>query len=206
MKVSDIAFTDAVKAQQARLGSRESYRKSIDRQDWSNEVTPDLAAFLAERDSFYLATVNSDGQPYIQHRGGQKGFLKPVGPQSVAFADFAGNRQYISMGNLSECDKVSLFFMDYANRRRIKMWGRARVIEDDPDLLAQLTDPGYRGKPERAFVIDIEAWDVNCPQHIPELYSEDVVRQVAAKLSARVAELEAENAELKAWVGRPKAE
>ena len=206
MKVSDIAFTSAVKAQQERLGSREMYQSATDRKDWSNEITEDLAAYLAERDSFYLATANSDGQPYIQHRGGPKGFVKPVGPRTLAWADFAGNRQYISMGNLTESDKVSLFFMDYANRRRIKMWGRARVVEDDPDLLEQLADPSYRGRVERAFVVELEAWDVNCPQHIPQLYSEDLIRQVTEKLTQRVAALEAENAELKAWMGEKTAD
>ncbi|MEM1277737.1 MAG: pyridoxamine 5'-phosphate oxidase family protein [Pseudomonadota bacterium] len=202
MKVSDIAFTEAVKAQQQRLGSRAVYEKAIDRKDWSNEITPDLAAFLAERESFYLATSNAAGQPYIQHRGGPKGFLKIIDAQTLAFADFAGNRQYISIGNLTESDKVALFFMDYANQTRIKLWGRARVVEDDPELLEKLTDLSYRGRPERAFLIEVEAWDANCPQHIPQLYSEEVVRQVSAKLAARVAALEAENAELKAWMGK----
>ncbi|MEM8791898.1 MAG: pyridoxamine 5'-phosphate oxidase family protein [Pseudomonadota bacterium] len=202
MKVSDIAFTDAVKAQQERLGSRATYQEAIEREDWPNEVTPDLAAFLAQRDSFYLATSNGAGQPYIQHRGGPLGFLKPVGPRTLAFADFAGNRQYISMGNLTENDRVALFLMDYANRQRIKIWGWARMVEEDPELLRQLSDPGYRGHPERAFVIEIDAWDINCPQHIPQLYGEEIIRQATRKLAARIAELEAENAELRQWMGK----
>lgn len=202
MKVSDIAFTPSVKAAQERLGSRETYQRQTDRQDWQQEIDAGLAGFLAERDSFYLATATGDGQPYIQHRGGPKGFLKPIGPRTLAFADFAGNRQYISMGNLSENDKVALFLMDYANSSRIKIWGRARVVEDDPDLMATLADPAYRGRPERAFVIEIDAWDVNCPQHIPQLFGEEIIRQVTAKLTARIQALEAENAELKAWMGK----
>ncbi|MEM9735241.1 MAG: pyridoxamine 5'-phosphate oxidase family protein [Pseudomonadota bacterium] len=202
MAISDIAFTPSVKAEQERRGSREIYEKQIAKKDWRNTVDEDLAAFLAERDSFYLATVNAEGQPYIQHRGGPRGFLKPVGERRLAFADFAGNRQYISLGNLVDNPKVALFLMDYANSHRIKIWGSARIVEDDPALMAQLSDPSYRGRVERAFVIDLEAWDVNCPQHIPELFSAEVVRAASAKLGQRIAALEAENAELRAWMGR----
>ncbi len=202
MKVSDIAFTPAVKAEQSRLGSREIYEKHISKKDWRREVDDFLRGFLAERNSLYLATVNGDGQPYIQHRGGPKGFLKVLGPRTLGFADFAGNRQYISMGNLTENDKVSLFFMDYANRARVKLWGRAKIVEDDAELLEQLADPAYRGRPERAFVIEIDAWDTNCPQHIPQLYDEEVIRLATSKLTARIAELEAENAELRKWMGK----
>ncbi|MEM0942433.1 MAG: pyridoxamine 5'-phosphate oxidase family protein [Pseudomonadota bacterium] len=202
MAISDIAFTPSVKAEQERRGSREIYEKQIAKKDWRNAVDEDLAAFLAERDSFYLATVNAEGQPYIQHRGGPRGFLKPVGERRLAFADFAGNRQYISLGNLVDNPKVALFLMDYANSYRIKIWGSARIVEDDPELMAQLSDPAYRGRVERAFVIDLEAWDVNCPQHIPELFSAEVVRAASAKLGQRIAALEAENAELRAWMGR----
>lgn len=202
MKVSDIAFTPSVKAAQERLGSREIYERQTDRQDWQQEIDAGLAGFLAERDSFYLATATRDGQPYIQHRGGPKGFLKPIGPRTLAFADFAGNRQYISMGNLNENGRVALFVMDYANSARIKIWGRARVVEDDPELMTRLADPAYRGRPERAFVIEIDAWDVNCPQHIPQLFGEELIGQVTAKLTARIQALEAENGELKAWMGK----
>lgn len=202
MKISDIAFTPAVKAEQSRRGSREVYEKHIAKRDWRREVDEFLTAFLAERDSFYLATVNGNGQPYIQHRGGAKGFLKVLGPTTLGFADFSGNRQYISMGNLTENDKVSVFLMDYANRARVKLWGRARVVEDDPAMIDQLADPNYRGRPERVFVIEIEAWDTNCPQHIPQLYGEEVVKAAIGKLTARIAELEAENAELGKWMGK----
>ena len=200
-RISDIAFTPAVKSQQAAHGSRDIYEKQITRRDWQQKVNADLEAFIADRDSFYLATTSETGHPYIQHRGGPKGFLKVLDDRTLAFADFAGNRQYISMGNLDGNDKVHLFLMDYANHRRIKIWGRARVVEDDPRLLEQLADADYRGRPERAFVITIEAWDVNCPQHIPALYPEDTIRLATHKLTQRIAALEAENAELKQWMG-----
>ncbi len=189
---SDIAFTPAVKALQARNGSRAGYARMAEKKDWHDTVTPELAAFLAERDSFYLASASAEGRPYIQHRGGPKGFLKALDDKRLAFADFGGNRQYISAGNLSENDRASIFLMDYPNRRRIKLWGRARVVEDDPALLARLVEPGYRAKPERAILFEVEAWDVNCPQHITPRYSEAEIAPALAKLQARIDELEAE--------------
>ena len=189
---SDIAFTPAVKALQERNGSRAGYARMAEKKDWHDTVTPDLAAFLAERDSFYLATASAEGRPYIQHRGGPKGFLKVLDDKRLAFADFGGNRQYISAGNLSENDQAAIFLMDYPNRRRIKLWGRARVVEDDPELLARLVEAGYGAKPERAFLFEVEAWDVNCPQHITPRYSEAEIAPALAKLQARIAELEAE--------------
>jgi len=194
---SDIAFTPAVKALQERNGSRAGYERMAEKKDWHDTVTPDLAAFLAERDSFYLATASAEGRPYIQHRGGPKGFLKVLNDKRLAFADFGGNRQYISAGNLSENDQAAIFLMDYPNRRRLKLWGRARVVEDDPELLARLVEPGYKAKPERAFLFEVEAWDVNCPQHITPRYSEAEIAPALAKLQARIAELEAEVARLR---------
>ena len=193
---SDIAFTPAVKALQERNGSRAGYARMAEKKNWHDTVTPDLAAFLAERDSFYLASASAEGRPYIQHRGGPKGFLKVLDDKRLAFADFGGNRQYISAGNLSENDQAAIFLMDYPNRRRIKLWGRARVVEDDPELLARLVEPGYKAKPERAFLFEVEAWDVNCPQHITPRYSEDQIAPALAKLQARIVELEAEVARL----------
>jgi len=190
----DIAFTPAVKAEQTRRGSDRLYAEG----GFRAEVTADLVAFLAERDSFYLASASAEGRPYIQHRGGPKGFLKPLGPTLLGFADFAGNRQYITLGNLAENDRVFLFLMDYASRTRIKLWGRARVVEGDPELLQVLALPGYRAKAERAILIEIEAWDVNCRQHIQPRYDEAMVARVVEKLTARVAELEAELAGLRA--------
>jgi predicted pyridoxine 5'-phosphate oxidase superfamily flavin-nucleotide-binding protein len=193
---SDIAFTPAVKALQEQNGSRAGYARMAEKRDWHDRVTSDLAAFLAERDSFYLATASAEGRPYIQHRGGPKGFLKALDDKRLAFADFGGNRQYISAGNLSENDRASIFLMDYPNRRRIKLWGRARVVEDDPELLERLLTPGYGAKPERAIVFEVEAWDVNCPQHITPRYTEDQIAPALAKLQARIDELEAEVKEL----------
>ena len=195
--VSDIAFSPAVKAWQARRGSRAGYARMAEKRDWSASVTPDLAAFLAERDSFYLATASAEGRPYIQHRGGPAGFLKVLDDKHLAFADFGGNKQYISAGNLSENDRASIFLMDYANRQRIKLWGRARMVEDDAALLERLADPAYRAKPERAVVFEIEAWDVNCPQHIARRYTDDQIAPAVAKLQARIDELEAEVKALK---------
>ncbi len=195
--VSDIAFTPAVKAVQERNGSRAGYARMEEKGGWRDTVTPELAASLAERDSFYLATASGEGRPYIQHRGGPKGFLKILDDKHLAFADFGGNRQYITAGNLSENDRASIFLMDYANRRRIKVWGRARVVDDDPALLERLIEPGYKAKPERAIVFEIEAWDVNCPQHITRRYTDEQIAPALAKLQARIEELEAEVKELR---------
>ena len=188
--ISDIAFTPSVKAIQTRKGSREGYARMEDKGGWQNTVTDDLAAYIGARDSFYLATASVDGQPYVQHRGGKPGFLKVLDENTLAFADFKGNRQYISQGNLAENDKAYLFLMDYANRQRIKIWGRARVVEDDPELLARLADADYQGKPEQAVVFSIEAWDVNCPQHITPRYTELQIAHLVAPLQARIKELE----------------
>ena len=163
--VSDIAFTPAVKAEQERHGSRAGYARMQEKGGWTATITPDLAAFIAERDSFYLSTASADGQPYSQHRGGKPGFLKVLDERTLAFADFRGNRQYITAANLSENPRAFIFLMDYANRRRIKVWGRARV-DDDPALVARLHDADYKAQPEQAIVFTVEAWDVNCPQHI----------------------------------------
>ena len=194
--VSDIAFTPSVKTEQAKRGSREGYQKMSAKRDWRDTVSGDLETFIAERDSFYLATSSKDGQPYIQHRGGPNGFLKVLDERTLAFADYSGNKQYISIGNLAENDQAYIFLMDYPNRRRVKIWGRARVVEDDAELLARLMPDGYKARPERVFVFTITAWDVNCPQHIVPRYDEDMVRQVTEKLTSRVSALEAENAQL----------
>lgn len=193
---SDVAFTPAVKAAQARLGSREGYAKAAERSPWPQEITADLAAFLAEQRSVFLATASADGQPYIQHRGGPPGFLKPVGPRTIGMADLAGNRQYISLGNLSENPKAHLFLIDYANRRRVKIWGRARMAED-PALARSLMPEGAPGRPERALLFEIDAWDVNCPQHIPQRFEAEDVAAALVSRETRIAELEAELARLR---------
>ncbi len=189
---SDIAFTPAVKAIQSRRGSRASYEKAEETRPWPDRITPELAAFIAERDSAYLATANEEGQPYIQHRGGPKGFIRVLDDKTLAFADYRGNRQYITTGNLAGNDRAFLFLMDYAERRRIKIWGRAHVVEDDPALLARLMPEGYRARPEQVLLFTVEAWDVNCPQHIPRKLDEADVAAVVGRLQARIAELEAQ--------------
>jgi len=190
--VSDIAFTPAVKAIQSRRGSRASYEKAEETRPWPDRITPALAAFIAERDSAYLATANEEGQPYIQHRGGPKGFIRVLDDKTLAFADYRGNRQYVTTGNLAGNDRAFLFLMDYAERRRIKIWGRARVVDDDPALLARLMPEGYRARPEQVLLFTVEAWDVNCPQHIPRKLDEADVVAVVGRLQARIAELEAQ--------------
>lgn len=188
--VSDIAFTESVKARQERNGSRQSVDRTINRQDWSNEVSDDLAAFLAQRDSFYFATASANGQPYVQHRGGPPGFLKVLDKRTLGFADFSGNRQYISQGNLDENDRAHIFIMDYANRQRVKLWGRAEAIEGDQALIDRLSDPTYPGKVERAILFHIDAWDINCPQHILRRFDENTVAVTIAKLRAKNEELQ----------------
>jgi predicted pyridoxine 5'-phosphate oxidase superfamily flavin-nucleotide-binding protein len=195
---SDVAFTPAVKAEQTHRGSRGLYERMERGDGWETTATPELQEFLAERDSFYLGTANAQGQPYIQHRGGSPGIVQVLDEHTLAFADFGGNRQYVTLGNLAENDRAFLFFMDYARRRRIKVWGRARVVEGDAALIARLSTPGYRARVERAIVFTIEAWDVNCPQHIPQKIDARDVEAALASLQARVAELEAENRKLRA--------
>ena len=194
---SDIAFTPAVKAIQERKGSRDGYARMERSGGWQTTVTPDLGEFLANLDMFYLGTSNAEGQPYIQHRGGAPGFLKVVDDHTLGFADFGGNRQYITLGNLSENPKAFIFLMDYANRRRVKLWGTAQVIESDPALLERLRDPNYPGKVERAILFTIEAWDVNCPQHIHRRFPDREIAPVLEKLQQRVSELEGELATLR---------
>jgi predicted pyridoxine 5'-phosphate oxidase superfamily flavin-nucleotide-binding protein len=199
---SDVAFTPAVKAEQERRGSRTQYARMERTRGWQSTVTPELAAFLAERDSFYLATASAAGQPYIQHRGGPKGFLRVIDERTLGFADFKGNRQYITAGNLAENDRAFIFLMDYAQRQRIKIWGRARVVEDEA-LTATLHAPGYAGKPEQAILFTIEAWDANCRQHIPQLFAAADVAEAVWRLQARVGELEAELARLRRTAADP---
>ena len=194
---SDIAFTPRVKAIQAERGSRTGYEKMEERGGFRTELTEDLAQFLAGIDTAFLATVNAAGQPYAQHRGGPKGFIKIVGPKTLGFADYKGNRQYITTGNLAENDRAFLFLMDYAHRRRVKLWGRARVVADDDALVQRLMPEDYAARPDQAILFEVEAWDINCPQHIPQMvFAEDVAAAIEA-LNERIAALEAENARLR---------
>ena len=193
---SDVAFTPAVKSIQARKGSRAAYAR-VEQNGWRTEIDDQLAVVLADSNSIYLATASSDGQPYIQHRGGPKGFIKVVDSQTLAFADFAGNRQYITQGNLAENPKAYIFVMDYAHRRRVKIWGEARIVEDDPALTESLTPRGYKARPEQAILFKVSAWDTNCPQHIPQKFDAADVAAALAARDARIAELEAELATIK---------
>jgi predicted pyridoxine 5'-phosphate oxidase superfamily flavin-nucleotide-binding protein len=185
---SDVAFTASVKGVQTAKDSRDRYAK-VERRGWRTRVTPDLAEFLADLDMFYLGTASAKGQPYIQYRGGSPAFLKVLDERTLAFADFGGNRQYITLGNLSENPRAFLFLMDYANQRRVKLWGTAKVVEDDAELLDRLRDPDYPGTVERAIVFTIEAWDSNCPQHIHQRYTHRQIKPVIDGLKARIAEL-----------------
>ena len=194
---SDIAFTPAVKAIQTEKGSRTAYSNMERRGGWQTTVTPELEAFLNELDMFYLGTSNAEGQPYIQYRGGPPGFLKVIDKKRLGFADFGGNRQYISLGNLSENPQAFIFLMDYVHSRRLKLWGKARVVEGDVALEEKLRDPEYPGKVERVILFEIEAWDINCPQHIHKRFPQRQVQPIIEQLQQRVQELEAELADLK---------
>jgi predicted pyridoxine 5'-phosphate oxidase superfamily flavin-nucleotide-binding protein len=197
---SDVAFTAAVKAIQARKGSRDAYARVEQNGGWRTEVDENLATFLANTDSFYLATATAEGQPYIQHRGGPKGFVKILDNSTIAFADYGGNRQYITQGNLSENPKAYIFVMDYAHRRRVKIWGEARVVDDDPALLKSLMPAGYKARPEQVILFKISAWDTNCPQHIPQKFDAADAAAALASRDARIAELEVELAKSKTAV------
>jgi predicted pyridoxine 5'-phosphate oxidase superfamily flavin-nucleotide-binding protein len=191
--VSDVAFTPAVKAQQKARGSRDFYEG----RDWNDRLTPDVAAFIAERDSFFFATASARGQPYIQHRGGPKGFLRVIDDKTLAFADYVGNRQYITTGNLTENDQAQMFLMDYETRTRVKIWGHAHV-SDDPATIAMLMPENYRARPQQAILFTVAAFDTNCSQHIPMKLDVAEVAGAFEHLKARIAALEAELATLKA--------
>jgi predicted pyridoxine 5'-phosphate oxidase superfamily flavin-nucleotide-binding protein len=193
---SDIAFTPAVKAIQTQRGSRAAYAKVEARGGFRTTVDETLIAFLAQVDTAYLATANAEGQPYAQHRGGPKGFIRVIDVQTIGFADFAGNRQYISTGNLAENEKAFLFLMDYAHRRRIKLWGRARVVDADAGLAALLMPNGYQARPEQVILFTVEAWDANCPKHIPQKFDGADVASAINRLQERIAALEADNTRL----------
>ena len=192
----DVLFSDAVKAEQARLGSRPMFED----REWKTEITDDLRQFLGVIDTFFFATASADGRPYIQHRGGPPGFLKTIGSQTLAFADFAGNRQYITLGHLKENDRAHIFILHFATQQRVKLWGHARVVENDLELMERLVDPAYKARPQRAIVFTLEAWDVNCTQHIVPRYSEAEIAPGINKLVARIKELEEEVAQLKGSV------
>jgi uncharacterized protein len=188
---SDIAFTPSVKAIQTRRGSRAIYARMEENGGFRTAITDDLTEFLAAQTSVFLATANGDGQPYIQHRGGPAGFLQVLDPQTIAFADYAGNRQYVTSGNLADNPRAYLFLIDYVQRSRIKIWGTARIVDDDPDLTERLMPTDYKARPEQAVLFTVTAWDSNCPQHIPQRFDAPDVAAALAARDARIAELEA---------------
>ncbi len=189
---SDIAFTESVKTIQSRKGSRESYARMEQNGSWQTEITPDLADYVARQRSFFLGTANTNGQPYIQHRGGPPGFLRVIDKKTLAFADYKGNRQYISQGNLTENPKAFIFLIDYVNRIRIKLWGNAKVVEDQPELLAELipSRDEYRAQAQQVLVFTVVAWDRNCPQHIPPRIELEDVDRLLQERDQRIKELE----------------
>ena len=194
---SEIVFSPAVRRAQAERGSATAYAAKI-AHGFPDTVTPDLAAFIAEQDTAFLGTASADGAPYIQHRGGPRGFIKVVDARTLGFADYRGNKQYITLGNLSENDRATLFLIDFSRRQRIKLWGRARVVENDDALIEKLFDHGYKARPERVILFTIEAWDVNCSQHITARLSESEVERLFGAVQERIAALQAENARLRA--------
>lgn len=195
---SDIAFSSAVKAVQTARNSRELYEKVELRGGFRTRISEDLVQFLAEVDTAYLVTASADGQPYAQHRGGPKGFIRVIDETTLAFADFRGNRQYITTGNLSENNKAFLFLMDYANRHRVKIWGTASVVENDPALAAKLTPEGYRAPVEQVIVFKVEAWDTNCSKHIPQKFDAELVAEKLMEMQSAIEALQQDNDRLRA--------
>jgi uncharacterized protein len=197
MNNSSIVFSPAVQKAQSERGSAERYKSRI-AEGFPDKITPELAKFIAEQDTAFLATAGADGAPYVQHRGGPKGFIKVIDEHTLGFADYRGNRQYITLANLQENERAFLFLLDPARRQRIKLWGRARAIENDLALVEKLFDAGYKARPERAILFTIEAWDVNCSSHIVTRFTEAEIEQALNTVTAKIAELEAENARLRA--------
>jgi hypothetical protein len=199
---SDVAFTPAVKAIQERKGSRRSYARIEESGSWKTRITPDLKAFIEAQTSVFLATANPRGQPYIQHRGGPPGFLTVLDDETLGFVDFVGNRQYITLGNLAENPQAHLFLIDYAHRQRVKIWGEARVIENDPELTTRLMPKDYKAHPSQIILFKVSAWDANCPQHIPQRFEAADVAAAIEERDRRIAELEAQLASLQAATDR----
>ncbi|TLZ10975.1 MAG: pyridoxamine 5'-phosphate oxidase [Gammaproteobacteria bacterium] len=199
---SDLAFTPSVKALQTRRGSRDAYARMEMNGSWETRVSPDLALFIEAQTSVFLGTANTEGQPYIQHRGGPPGFLRILDDQTIGFADFRGNRQYITLGNLADNPKALLFLIDYTTRRRVKIWGEARVIEGDMGLTARLMPSGYKARPEQVVLFSVLAWDANCPQHIPQRLDAAAVSAALAERDQRIAALEAERQRLQSAADR----
>lgn len=203
---AEIAFTPNVRTIQETQGSAASYAKFLAPEaERGDQIGPREAEFIIQRDGFYQATVSESGWPYAQFRGGPRGFLAVIDKNTIAYADFQGNRQYVSTGNLAGDDRVALILMDYPNRRRLKIWGRAKLVDikDDPALVEELHVEGYAARPERAVVITIEALDWNCPQHIAERLTLEELQPILAPIQNEIAELRAENEGLKAELAQP---
>lgn len=198
---SDVAFTPSVKEIQARKGSRRHYERMETGGSWQTEITEDLINFIESRTTIFLATANLSGQPYIQHRGGPAGFLKVLDERTIGFADFSGNRQYVTQGNLADNPKACLFLMDYTYRQRVKLWGEAKVVENDRDLEARLKPQDYNARVEQVILFTVNAWDANCPQHIPRMIDEDVVKEFLSEKDRRISELEEKIARLEVRLG-----
>jgi predicted pyridoxine 5'-phosphate oxidase superfamily flavin-nucleotide-binding protein len=197
-------FTPTVQKAQGERGSAKAYERRL-AEGFPDRVTPELAQFIAQLDTAFLATATADGAPYIQHRGGPKGFIKVIDEKTLGFADYRGNRQYITLANLSENDRAYLFLFDPARKQRIKLWGRARVVEDDAALVERLFDAGYKARPERAILFTIEAWDVNCSQHIVARFTEAEVEAAFDAVKGKIDELQAENTRLRALLAQAPA-
>jgi uncharacterized protein len=189
---SDVGFTPSVKAVQARKGSRDRYLRMEQNGSWPTRITPDLRSFIEAQTSVFLATTNAEGQPYVQHRGGPPGFLRVIDDNTIGFVDYAGNRQYITLGNLADNAKAFLFLIDYTHRQRVKLWGTARIVEGSDDLTANLMPEGYRARPEQVILFTVSAWNANCAQHIPQRFEAADVAAALAKRDERIAALEAE--------------
>jgi predicted pyridoxine 5'-phosphate oxidase superfamily flavin-nucleotide-binding protein len=199
---SGVAFTPTVKAVQSRKGSRAAYARVEEKGGWDTAITPDLAAFIEAQTSVFLATANASGQPYIQHRGGPPGFLRVLDDKTIGFVDFSGNRQYITQGNLADNPKAHLFLIDYAHRTRVKIWGEARVVEGDGELVKRLMPEGYKARPEQVILFTVSAWNGNCPQHIPQRFEAADVAAALSERDKRIADLEAEIGRLRSGAGQ----
>ena len=192
---SDVAFTPSVKTIQSARGSRRGYEHRAGINDWEADISEGLQAFIESTTTAFLATATAEGQPYVQHRGGPPGFLRVLDKNTVGFVDFSGNRQFITTGNLAENDKVHLFLVDYFHRQRVKIWGRAKVVKGDADLVSRLMPKGYRARAEQVILLTVTAWDVNCPQHIPQMMEVSVIREAIEMRDERIRQLEAQLAE-----------
>lgn len=195
---SDVAFTPTVKAIQERRGSRQSYARMEESGSWETTFSEEVTAFIEAQTSVFLATANAAGHPYIQHRGGPPGFLRVLDERTLGFVDYVGNRQYITLGNLAENPKAHLFLIDYVHRRRVKIWGEARVVEGDDELTGRLMPKGYRARASQVILLTLGAWDANCPQHIPQRLEAADAKAAMDLRDRRIAELEAEVARLRA--------